>query len=162
VRRTPRGDAEFDLARLLRERPRSVAEVRERLARRGHDESAIERTVRAALDSGSLDDRQFAKLWVVDRLFHHPLSRAAVTRELEDKGVAPAVIDAALAQEYPAVRETEVARELAAERYARLSRTGIDRERCRGRTADYLTRRGFSVGLAREMVRQVERTIGDG
>jgi regulatory protein len=150
------------LTRLLRERPRSVAEVRERLARRRHDEAAIEETIRAALDTGLLDDRKFAKLWIVDRLLHHPLSRAAVARELADKGIEPGIVEASIDEHYPAVREIDLAWELAGARYARLSGTGIERERCQARTMNYLTRRGFSWELARDAVRRAERAIESG
>lgn len=148
-----------DLVRLLRERPRSVFEVRQRLKQRGHGVDAVEKTIRAALDAGLLDDRTFTKLWVTDRLWHHPLSRAAMAQELHDKGIDPAIIDATLGELYPAVREVEVARDLAETRFERLRR--IDPDRRRNRTVNHLVRRGFRSGLAVDVVRQIEKEIED-
>jgi regulatory protein len=159
VNRTTPSDPWPDLVRLLRERPRSVAEVRWRLKQRGHDEGPIEKTIRAALDAGLLDDRTFAKLWVTDRLWHHPLSRAAMAQELHDKGIDRSIIDATLGELYPAVREVEVARGLAATRLERLR--GIDPDRRRNRTANHLIRRGFRRGLAFDVIRQIEKEIED-
>jgi len=159
VKRTPTSDPWIDLTRLLRERPRSVFEVRQRLKQRGHDEGAIGRTIRSALDAGLLDDRAFTKLWVTDRLWHHPLSRAALTKELHDKGIEQSIIDTALGEFYPAVREVELARDLAETRFKRLR--GIDCERRRNRTVDHLMRRGFSRHLACDVVRQIEKEIED-
>lgn len=158
-KRTSRSDPWVDLTRLLRVRPRSVHEARERLRRRGHDEGSVGKTIGAALDAGLLDDRAFTKLWVTDRLWHHPLSRAALAQELRDKGVDPSIVDATLGDLYPKVREIEIARDLAEARYGRLR--GIGRERRRIRTVNHLMRRGFTRGLACEIVRQVERGIAD-
>jgi len=146
--------------RLLRERPRSVSEVRQRLERRGHDDDAIEGAIRSALDGGLLDDRAFAKLWVTDRLWHHPLSRAAVAQELHAKGVDRSIVEATLTEWYPAAREVELARELASSRLARLR--AVDPERRRNRTVNYMMRRGFSRALSCRIVRQIEEeTDGD-
>ncbi len=158
-RRTPRSDPWVDLTRLLRERPRSVCEVRQRLARRGHVVDVVETTIRSAVDAGLLDDRVFAKLWVTDRLWHHPLSRAALELELRDKGIDPSIIAAELADQYPAVREVEIARDLASARFDRLR--GVDPERRRNRTAAYLMRRGFRRGLSFDVVRQLEKECED-
>jgi len=158
-KRTSKRDPWGDLTRLLRVRPRSVHEARQRLRQRGHDEGAVEKTIGAALGAGLLDDRVFTKLWVTDRLWHHPLSRAALARELRDKGVDPSIIDATLDDLYPKVHEIGIARDLAETRYERLR--GIDRERRWTRTVNYLMRRGFTLGLACEIVRQVERRIAD-
>jgi len=159
VKRTPKSDPWGDLTRLLRERPRSVFEVRQRLCQRGHGEDEIEKTIRAALDTGLLDDRAFTKLWVTDRLWHHPLSRAALAKELYDKGIDRSIVEAALEKHYPKLREIDLARELAEARYERLR--GIGPERRRTRTVNHLMRRGFAHGLAYEIVRQVERAIED-
>jgi len=158
-RPTRRSDPWLDLTRLLRERPRSVAEVRLRLARRGHDEETVETTVRSAIDAGLLDDRAFAKLWVSDRLWHHPLSRAALEQELREKGIERSIVAAELEAQYPAIREVEIARDLAAARFERLR--GIDPERRRNRVANYLMRRGFRRGLTLDVIRQIEKESSD-
>jgi len=106
-----------------------------------------------------IDDCAFARLWIDDRILHHPLSRDAVARELEDKGVAKTIATAALTERYPQVTERELVWRLARERYARLA--GTDAEARARRTAGFLTRRGFPFGLAREVVRQLERGEDD-
>jgi regulatory protein len=158
-RPTRRSDPWADLTRLLRERPRSASEVRLRLARRGHDGETIEETIRSAIDVGLLDDRAFAKLWVTDRLWHHPLSRAALEQELREKGIDRSIAAAEIEAQYPAVREIEVARDLAAARFERLR--GIDPERRSHRVANFLMRRGFRRGLAIDVIRQIEKEAAD-
>ncbi len=158
-KRPKRSDPWVDLTRLLRERPRSVSETRRRLSGRGHEPEVVEATIRSGIDAGLLDDRAFAKLWVTDRLWHHPLSRAALGQELRDKGIESSIIAAELEAQYPAVREVEVARELATARFERL-RT-VDPERRRDRLVGYLMRRGFRRTLVLDIVRQIEREAED-
>lgn len=102
-----------------------------------------------------IDDRLFARLWTEDRVLYHPLSREAVARELHDKGVAPELAQAALAEVYPEPEEKKLAWQLARERYERLS--GLDEAKRERRTIGFLTRRGFAFGLAREIVRRLSR-----
>ena len=106
-----------------------------------------------------LDDRAFARLWIEDRILHHPLSRDAVARELREKGVPDAVAATALAALYPEEMERQLALRLARERYERLA--GVDDEARDRRTLGYLTRRGFSFGLSGEIVRQLSRGARD-
>jgi len=139
--------------RLLRYRPRSIAEVRQRLSSLGFTEEEIERTVSTAEAADLLNDEVFAKLWVEDRLLHHPLSRRAVQQELADKRIARETINAVLDKLYPAEKEKELAIELAQARMARYTR--LDRQKARQRTISFLCRRGFSLSLANSVVSSV-------
>jgi len=102
-----------------------------------------------------LDDRVFAKLWISDRLLHRPVSRKAIRSELAEKGIPRELIDPLLDEAYPPEKERDVAFALGSARYSRLS--GLDPVRRSRRTADYLTRRGFSRSLAIAIVSRLER-----
>lgn len=106
-----------------------------------------------------IDDSAFARLWVGDRVQNHPLSRRAVARELEEKGVPKPIAEAALAEHYPAPMEKDLIWRLARERYERLS--GVDPVKRERRTVGFLTRRGFSLGLACGVVRQLAKEETD-
>lgn len=112
-----------------------------------------------AKEAGLLDDRAFARLWVGDRTQHRPLSRWAVARELQEKGVPGPIAEAALEEGYPSSMEKDLLWRLARERYDRLS--GLDQVKRERRTIGYLTRRGFSFGLARAVVRQIAKGEAD-
>jgi len=139
----------------LRYRPRSVAEARVRLTSLGFREEEVEEVLHKAESAGLLDDDVFTRLWVEDRLLHHPLSRRAVRLELADKGIDPQIIATTIERLYPADKERVVAVQLARARFARY-RT-ISRDRRIKRTVSFLTRRGFSLSLAVNTVRAVER-----
>ncbi len=139
----------------MRYRPRSCAEVKTRLEKLGFSPHEIEKAIDRGKDSGLLDDRLFAKLWVEDRLAHHPLSRRALIRELEEKGITAETISQVMDDLYPARDESRIALDLARMRITRYS--GIDRDVRMRRTFNFLLRRGFSVSLAREVVREAEK-----
>jgi regulatory protein len=143
--KTPTHDPWTYLMLLLRVRPRSVAEARQRLSEKGFGTEAIDATIRRAMDADQLDDAAFAKLWVRDRMWHHPISRAAVRQELRDKGISQELIERTLLAEYSPAREMQLAAELAEARIHKLR--GLDPETRRNRAVAYLSRRGFPRDL---------------
>jgi len=140
---------------LLRYRPRSIAEARQRMSEHGYEHVAIEATISQAIATDQLDDAAFAKLWVRDRMWHHPLSRSAISQELRQKGIHQDLIASTLLAEYPAVREIELATELAEARIRRFH--GLKPETRRNRLVSYLSRRGFARGLVYQVVKSVEK-----
>ncbi len=138
---------------LLSYRPRSEAEIRERLAERYDAETAggvLERLRR----SGLVDDREFARYWVQNRLQHNPRGAMALRQELYQKGVDESAIEEALA-EY----DEEEAAARAVER-ARRKLRGLAPDLFRRRLTDYLLRRGFPYGVVRAVVQQALADIG--
>ncbi len=129
--------------------------MRSRLAGRGFAEREVEAAIGLAKDAGLIDDRTFARLWIEDRILHHPLARDAVARELHEKGVPKTIATPALVEHYPEHVEKELVWKLARERYERLA--GVEEEKRDRRTLSFLTRRGFRLGLSREIVRRLAK-----
>jgi len=130
-------------------RPRSCAEVRQRLQRRKVREPAIESVVERLAASGLLDDVAFAKYWVDNRESFRPRGLRSLQWELRIKGVADAVIGAATAS----IDESESAYRAASARASRLC--GLDRETFRRRLGGHLQRRGYSFATVSEAVNRV-------
>ena len=132
---------------LLSYRPRSEAEIRERLAERYDPETAGE-VLERLRRSGLVDDREFARYWVQNRLEHNPRGAVALRQELYQKGVDESAIEEALAEydeEEAAARAAETARR---------KLRGLPPDVFRRRLTDYLLRRGFSYGVVRAVVQQ--------
>ena len=141
------------LVRFLRHRPLSECEAKDRLEQLGFSCEEIEVALSTARDHGWIGDRVFARLWVEDRMLHHPLSRRAIEEELRARKIPRDVISAAVHDHYPEERESDIARGLAEARLARLG--GLDEMTRRRRTIDFLIRRGFSSSVAADSVRRV-------
>jgi len=128
-------------------RPRSEAEIRERLTERYDPETAGE-VLERLRRSGLVDDREFARYWVQNRLEHNPRGAVALRQELYQKGVDESAIEEALAEydeEEAAARAAETARR---------KLRGLPPDVFRRRLTDYLLRRGFSYGVVRAVVQQ--------
>jgi len=141
--------------RLLRYRPRSIAEARKRLLSLGFVEQEIDKAISTAEAAGLLDDNAFARVWVQDRLLHHPLSRRAIKQELEEKGIDRETVAAAIDNLYPAEEEKKIALDLAQGRLTRYAT--LDRPKRVQRTVSFLIRRGFNPRLAGQVARLADK-----
>jgi regulatory protein len=78
--------------RFLGYRPRSEAEVRQRLQRHGHDSDCVEKVIARLKDQGLVDDDAFARFWIENRESFSPRSQRLTSLELQRKGLDGAVI----------------------------------------------------------------------
>jgi len=78
-------------------RPRSEAELRERLHRRGFDGDKVEAALAKLREQGLVDDLAFAQFWKDNRESFSPRSQWLTRLELRQKGVADDIIDQVVA-----------------------------------------------------------------
>ncbi|MFQ3632470.1 regulatory protein RecX [Roseiflexus sp.] len=144
--------------RAIESRPRSVAEIRDRLQRKGFAPETIDAAVERLHASGLLDDAAFARFWVENRQMCRPRARHALANELQRKGVnaelVASTLDAMLTSDEAARAET-LAR-AAAQRYAAVA----DYQTFLRRLGGYLQRRGFSAATILPIVERLWRERG--
>src|SRR5208283_492666 len=78
--------------RFLSYRPRSEAEMKERLHQRGFEDSEIEIIINKLKEQNLLDDTAFARFWKENRDTFRPRSQRLTRLELKKKGVADEII----------------------------------------------------------------------
>ncbi len=132
--------------RLLRYRPRTEAELRRALKRRGFSAEIVEAVLAEAKEMRWVDDQAFARLWVEQRSRSRPRATWVLARELRERGIDEAVIEASL-EEVDDVRLAQAAAEKAWRRYRRLPWP-----EARQKLAGYLARRGFAYDIIREIL----------
>ncbi|MFC7373890.1 regulatory protein RecX [Brachybacterium sp. GCM10030268] len=141
------------LMRLLSMRRRSAGELRDRLDQR-EVPAAIAHEAMARIErAGLLDDTAFAHEWVQQRRTLRALGDEALRRELEDRRVAAADIDAALAagESDEEARCRDLVRSRLGDRdreRLRTERDGSHRRRLSRRLDALLTRKGYPGDLA--------------
>jgi regulatory protein len=135
-------------AHYLSYRPRSEAELRERLGQRGFDGDNIKAALKQLKQQGLVDDVAFAQFWRDNRESFSPRSRWLTRLELKKKGVAEDIID----QVGDTVDDDDSAYRAAASKLRSLNRT--DYRSFRRRLGEYLKRRGFSYGVINHTVRR--------
>lgn len=74
-------------------RPRSEAEVRQRLRQRGFDTEIVEKTITKLKEQNLIDDLAFAQFWKENRLSFKPKSKSLINKELKDKKVTAEIIE---------------------------------------------------------------------
>ena len=79
--------------RYLSYRPRSEAEIRERLLRRGFGVEEVEKSIGKLKQQNLIDDFAFARFWKDNRLSFRIKSKRLIAKELRDRRVAPDIVD---------------------------------------------------------------------
>jgi regulatory protein len=146
------GDKAYQAAlRFLEARPRSSAEVRERLARKAFAPEAIDSAVERLAGLKLIDDAAFARFWVENRQIYRPRGKSALRDELRRKGIDAGLIAGVLGDEELIGDEAEKALALA---HAALGKyaDAADRHAFARRMGGYLQRRGFSFEIVRPIV----------
>ena len=136
-------------------RARTETEVRRRLARAGFSEPDADGAVEKLLGYGYLDDAQYALDFVKSRHASKGYGPSRLQQDLRRRGIAPALIETALATLAEEADLDEGAYDHAAKRWGRLSGEADLRKR-RKKTYDYLLRRGYGFDAARRAVERIE------
>jgi regulatory protein len=135
--------------RYLGYRPRSEFEVRVCLERKGFGRRTIDSTLSTLKAKGLLDDLAFSRFWRESRESSSPRSRAALRRELRQKGIDPDVVAEAL----DGVDEEAAAYRAAQKKAARLGTA--DHDDFRTKLSAVLRRRGFSYEMTEHTVNRL-------
>jgi regulatory protein len=127
--------------RLLAIRARSEKELREALKRAEFAEDVIAAAIAECKQQRFIDDANFARQFIQNRLRNRPMGRTRLAVELRQKGIDAATIAAALDEALTAEEQVELANELAEKQRQRLA--NLPPPKARQRLADFLRRRGF-------------------
>jgi len=136
-------------------RPRSSKEVITHLTKKGFKSECAESITRHLQSIKMIDDNQFARAFVRDRLKKKPTGQALLRRQLLVKGISSSMADRILAGLISPQSQQASALQ-AAKRKIQLTqhlKTKIDAEKRKKRILDFLLRRGFSYEIALKTVR---------
>lgn len=144
-------------AKLLAAKPRSIAELRERLLeRQGVTENLVEEVVARLKEYGYLDDERYALSYASLKVKQRPVGRRRLQQDLKMKQVPGAVADEALDSVYAETPEEELI-DRAIEKRIRLR--GQPKTRLEAKSLfDHLLRQGFAFELVSEKVRSILKT----
>jgi len=131
---------------LIAQRPRSEAELRQRLLMKSFDEESVEKAIVELTQRGLADDVAFARYWTENRSSFRPRSRNLVQSELRRKGVALDVAKEAIAE----LDDAESAYVVGAKK-ARLIKS-LSRQEFNRKLGDYLQRRGYDYSTIRSTI----------
>lgn len=126
--------------------------MKQRLAREGFSEKAIETAVEELIDSGHIRDRKYAENWIVRRQKSNPRGKTLLRHELLEKGV-----DRETAEQVVAEVETEdeaiLALQIAQRRMKQYQRLPV--HVAKRRLHGFLARRGFRSEIVHQVLDQI-------
>jgi regulatory protein len=138
--------------KLLAAKPRSVAELRERLLqRRGTTEAVVETVISRLREYGYLDDERYAFSYASSKVKQRPIGRRRLERDLKFKQIGKDVAAGALELVYAETPEEQLI-DRAIEKRIRLRGRPKDRAEAK-KLFDHLLRQGFAFDLVSEKVR---------
>jgi len=148
--------------KLLAAKPRSVAELRERLMQgkgmRGN-KSMVETVIARLREYGYLDDERFAFSYASSKVKQRPIGRRRLQRDLKLKQVENAVAEEALELVYAETPEEQLI-DRAIEKRIRLR--GRPKTRAEAKSLfDHLLRQGFEFELVSEKVKATTQYSDD-
>ena len=146
--------------RLLARRAYTRAEILKRLAGRRFSRQAVEQTMLVLDRLNLVDDTDFARRWVEERMRLRPAGRPVFARELRRRGVVQTVVDEVLDEAFLGQDLTAVATELL--RKSRTRYAGLDAKKALSRMYAFLWRRGFDGSVSREACERAWAEFGDG
>lgn len=120
-------DAVKSAVRFIKYRLRSKKEVYDKLKRKGFSNQVIEEVISYLEKNSLLNDEEFAKLWVNERLFLKKLSVIKVKNELRTKGISEDVIDRVLSD--IEVDEVENATNFLFQKFSKVNKKSLDRDK---------------------------------
>ena len=146
--------------KLLAAKPRSVAELRERLMQgKGADEQVVETVISRLREYGYLNDERFAFSYASYKVKQRPLGRRRLERDLKMKKVESGVANEALELVYAETSEEQLIEKAIAKR---LRTRGRPRNRAEAKSLfDHLLRQGFPFELVSEKVRSLATDFTD-
>ncbi|HQO66959.1 MAG TPA: regulatory protein RecX [Spirochaetales bacterium] len=144
---------------LLRNRPRSEKELRERLRLKGFDDATVDIVIADLTKAGYVNDAKFAKFLVESRMHANPVGDVILKHQLKMKGVSDEVIEGALVEKDKSYDEYELALAMAKERFERLKK--FDRRKATKRVYDFMLRRGFKYDTIRRVIDEIIQTHDD-
>ena len=146
--------------KLLAAKPRSVAELRERLLRGKNADAEIVETVISRLrEYGYLNDEHFAFCYASYKVKQKPVGRRRLERDLKLKKIDNSVANEALEMVYGETPEEQLIDEAITKR---LQLRGKPKNRAEAKSLfDHLLRRGFAFELVSDKVRSLATDYTD-
>ena len=146
--------------KLLAAKPRSVAELRERLLRgRNTNDEVVETVIARLREYGYLNDERFAFSYASYKVKQKPLGRRRLERDLKFKKVDSAVANQALEMVFTETPEEQLIDQAIAKR---LRLRGKPKNRMEAKSLfDHLLRQGFQFELVSERVRSLATNYAD-
>lgn len=98
----------------LNYKPRTEKEIRKKLKEKKISENNSDRVINTLKDLKYLDDNQYAKLYLEEKLSNNPKGKRLISMKLTEKGISKEIISNVIGSQYDEEKEIKKAKELLA------------------------------------------------
>lgn len=132
-------EAKGQAVKYLTARMRSEHEMREYLEKKGYSSEIVAEVLAFLYQYQYLNDYEYCRCWIVDRLQFHPCGRQKMAYELLRRGIDNEIVEQALNAHCSAEEERAQAQKLAHKKFP----SGAPRQK----VGNYLYQKGFSADI---------------
>ena len=133
-------------------RSRSISEISKKLKSKDISPDTIQKVIKHIQELGLLDDEQFAKQLISEKIKRKPVGKKVLMQKLYQKGVDKNVSTKVLEQEYTPENEREFALQNFKKLFPKIREQ--DKNTQRKKTYELLARRGFDYEVINEIIRE--------
>ncbi len=152
-------EAQLSAINYVSYRPRSSREVLDHLTRKRFSRELAESVVQHFESVSLINNLEFARMFVRDKLRRRPTGRSLLQKLLAAKGIPSSIVDQVLRENISEEDQKNAAKELASRRLrlTKRSTAGLDRIKQRRRLTSYLLRHGFSNEIVQKTIQSLFR-----
>ncbi len=143
--------------KLLAHRAYSERKLTEKLREKGFSEEATREAIAACRHKQFLNDREFARNFVEQRLETRPRAGHVLIGELLQRGISLRLAKEIVEENVSKETEVEAVKVMARKKWRQYAHLGADV--CFRRVGSYLARRGYSWDLIREAIHEAQMTF---
>lgn len=153
-------EAQLAAVNYISYRPRSSREVLDHLTRKGFSKDLAESIVRHFETVSLVNNLEFARMFVRDKLRRKPIGKSLLQKLLAAKGIPSSMIDQVLRENISDEDQKDAAKELASRRIrlTKRSMAKLDPTKQKQRLTGYLLRHGFSSEIVQKAIQTLFRT----
>lgn len=141
--------------RFLNYKPRTEKEIKKKLKENKISGKSIEKIIVILKDLKYLDDNQFAKLYLEEKLSNNPKGKRLIAIKLAEKGINKEVINNVIDSQYNEDKETQKAKELLSKYLKKVrAKSPVDKKQ---KCYRYLLSRGFDYEIVKTVCK-IENT----
>lgn len=139
-------------------RPRSEKEIKDYLTRKKAGSFVIEKIIKTLKDQNFLNDLEFAKWWIEQRIRFKPRSSRLIKMELKQKGISDEIIEFQISNiQYPISNDLERAKKIAESKIYKYK--GLSKQEIFRKLGSLLARRGFSYDVIKQSIDEVLKKV---
>ncbi len=141
------------VTKLLSQYPRTVLEIKNKLAKKGYNDEIIDKTVNFFLKHKLLSDKEYAEMFLENQIKYRPVGRILCKNKMVKKGLDQDLVEKTLKKNFSEKEEIKLAYKLAKAK-ERMIKSKTKKDKIT-KIGQYLNRKGFSENIIWQILEEL-------